>query len=258
MSSSQDDREALPPPVARPRIENWYSAKYVRRMRATGDGGGGPEACESSLRPTCAARPFPAERSRRSLLGRLDSLLPVELIAMVLEQLDFRSLSRLARTCIRGNDAVESLPRYRDVMRHAPEVLADMARTDLLRLHSVTALWWALRSIECVSCRQRGVLLFMPTCERACLACLGTNPALRMMRTRDARRRFELDNRHVRSLNVMKSIPWQYETGGSVLYQPYIRLVNEEQARQLGLRVHAARDRERARNKEVLFIAIGP
>ena len=121
-----------------------------------------------------------------------------------------------------------------------------------------TALWWALRSIECVSCRQRGVLLFMPTCERACLACLGTNPALRMMRTRDARRRFELDNRHVRSLNVMKSIPWQYETGGSVLYQPYIRLVNEEQARQLGLRVHAARDRERARNKEVLFIAIGP
>ena len=79
-----------------------------------------------------------------------------------------------------------------------------------------------------------------------------------MMRTRDARRRFELDNRHVRSLNVMKSIPWQYETGGSVLYQPYIRLVNEEQARQLGLRVHAARDRERARNKEVLFIAIGP
>ncbi|KAI9901786.1 hypothetical protein N3K66_003603 [Trichothecium roseum] len=257
MGSSQDDWEGLPSPLARSRIENFYSAKYVRKMRTTG-GGGGPETRESSVHPTCAARPFPAERSRRSLLGRLDSLLPAELIIMVLEQLDFRSLSRLARTCIRGNAVVESLPCYWDVMRHAPEVLADMARTDLLRLHSVTMLWRALRSSECVSCRQRGVLLFMPTCERACLACLGINPALRMMRVRDAKRRFELDDGQVRSLNVMKSIPWQYETEGPVLYQPYIRLVNEEQARQLGLRVHASRDRDRLRNKEVLFIAIGP
>ena len=80
-------------------------------------------------------------------------VLPVELQFFILELLDFRSLSRLARSCHRAMAVVQSFPAYRSVMEHGSMALLALSRMDLLSVHSAATLYKALRSMDC-SCLQ--------------------------------------------------------------------------------------------------------
>jgi len=83
-----------------------------------------------------------------STIGLLDTL-PIEIIHIVLELLDFRSLSLFARVCHQGKATVESLPAYRNLTKHAITALVAFGRTELITFHSAASIYAALLSEKC-------------------------------------------------------------------------------------------------------------
>lgn len=75
-----------------------------------------------------------------SSLGLLDTL-PLEVILLTIHLLDFQSLSRLTRVCLRAKIIVENFAPFEQVMQHASIVLTALARTSqkMLRFNPKTA-----------------------------------------------------------------------------------------------------------------------
>ena len=186
----------------------------------------------AGIRPVC---PIPARCAR----GQLE-LLPPELLLLILDQLDFQSLSRLSRACFRGKTVVESLPAYEEMIEHAPDTLAALGKTHLLRYHSASLVRQALRSGKCVSCFDFGAFLFLPTCERVCFECLYENYGLRVIPLSAARKCFHLTDKQLRRISIMRSIPGTY----SVLFyhtrRRVRRLVSVREAKRLAIQIHGS------------------
>ena len=171
-------------------------------------------------------------------LGALDKL-PLELIHYVFSSLGLRSLVNVKRTCLRGAVLVESLPEFRDLVRHAPDALAALGCTGLLQHHSARTLHHVLLSSQCVSCLGFGPYLFLPTCERCCHDCLQKNQSLWVMPLSEVRECFVLYSGSMRHLPVMRSQPGTYANGDrAFFYQAQYELVSVKAAKQLSLRVH--------------------
>ncbi|KAI0449091.1 hypothetical protein F5B21DRAFT_520701 [Xylaria acuta] len=176
------------------------------------------------------ARPSTIHRvSSRPTLGVLDAL-PAELLLMILDLLDFQSLSRISRVSLHGKAVVEGLPAYRDMMTHAPKVLNALRRKRALRYHPASLLRQALRSSKCVCCSEFGAFLFLPTCERVCFGCLNQNRAFRMTTLASAGKFFGLTESQLNRIPIIHSTPTRpYELQ---------RLVSAEQVKQLVIEVH--------------------
>lgn len=174
-----------------------------------------------------------------SSLGLLDGL-PVELLFITFNFLDFQSISRISRVSLRGKAVVETLPAYRDMMKNAPEILTALGTTRLLSCHSASLLRETLGSDKCVSCSHFGAFLFLPTCERACFECLHQNPALRMTTPAIAKKCFHLTDKQLRKIPIMRSIPGMYDVRFEVSRRRVYRLVSVKQAKQLGVEVHGS------------------
>ena len=110
-------------------------------------------------------------KSASSPLGRLDDL-PLELLHATLALLAFRTISHVSRTCLRGIDVVNSLPEYRDLMLHAPDALAALGKTRMIRHHIAANIHLVLLSEDCYSCRRYAAFLSLLTCERCCYYCI--------------------------------------------------------------------------------------
>ncbi|KAF4449551.1 hypothetical protein F53441_7210 [Fusarium austroafricanum] len=181
------------------------------------------------------------ERERpTSSLGLLDAI-PAELLLLILNLLDFQSLSRVSRVCFRGKIIVESLSPYRQVMQHAPTILTALTKTNLISRYPASLILHALQTYHCVSCLDFGAFLYLPTCERVCLECLNQNRGLWMITTATARKCFGLTQRQLQTIPIMRSIPGTYsvrtlEKTHRKLYQ----LVSVRHAKQLGLDVHGS------------------
>ncbi|KAF4997519.1 hypothetical protein FDECE_12049 [Fusarium decemcellulare] len=80
-----------------------------------------------------------------SSMGRIDTL-PPELLLLMLNLLDFRSLSRLSQASFKAKATVGSLPAYREMVEHAPDVLTALGRTRLLEYHPAALLRQTLRT----------------------------------------------------------------------------------------------------------------
>ena len=89
--------------------------------------------------------------------------------------LDFKTLSDISKTCLRAIEVLKSVPEYRDLMRHAPQALAALVETRLIRYHLVATVHATLLSADCKSYGKYGAFLFLPTCERYCYHCLWRN-----------------------------------------------------------------------------------
>ncbi|KAI1180780.1 F-box domain-containing protein [Nemania sp. FL0916] len=153
--------------------------------------------------------PKPSEvnfQNRASSLGILGRL-PVELLHEVLKNLDFQSIIRFSSVSIQGKCVSSSLSAYRDTMNHAPDALSALSQTKLLHLHSASQLHNALRSERCATCPEYGVCLFLPTCERCCLQCLGLNPTRRVITVWDAIETFALSPEMAKQLPGTFSYP---------------------------------------------------
>lgn len=186
--------------------------------------------------------------SPSSSLGRLDAL-PPELVPQIPHPLDFTPLSLLSRVCLRVKAILEELPAYKDMMEHAPEVLTALGETRIIHRHPAGLLRQALRSSRCLSCGAFGAFLFLPTCERACLACLEWNCALRVTMRHVAKECFALTPAQAKQIPTMRSIPGRYGPVGPARredvkkeYRADYRLVSVKDAKRFAIRTHGSAD----------------
>ncbi|KAM5476122.1 hypothetical protein MauCBS54593_000805 [Microsporum audouinii] len=167
-----------------------------------------------------------------SSIGRLD-VLPLEILHDTLNSLDFRTLSRLSYVSKRGRSVVESLPAYRELMKHAPDTLKALGKSQLINFHPAGRLRAVLRSESCVWCGQYGPFLFLPTLDRCCYECQRSNPSLWVMTTDLARYCFSLTTTQVRTLPIIRSIYGVYDVSHELSRRRRLKLVSVKAAKEL-------------------------
>ncbi|KAM5366553.1 hypothetical protein ACJZ2D_010450 [Fusarium nematophilum] len=124
-------------------------------------------------------------------------------------------------------------------MNYCPEILAALAKTHLLQLHSAGSLRHTLLAEKCASCFEFGAFLFLPTCERICFECLCRNRAYRMTGLGSAKDWFGLTDAEIRRIPIMQSIPGSYRVRNSVRWDSRTcSLVCVKQLKQLALDAH--------------------
>lgn len=172
--------------------------------------------------------------SSSSGLGNLDHL-PLELLHTILTLLDFRTLSHITRTCHRGIEVVKSLLEYRDLMLHAPEALAALGKTRLIRHHIAATVHKALRAADCTSCGRYGAFLFLPSCERCCYNCLWSNQSLWLLPRPIAKECFGLSAAGTKTLPFMRSVPGTYSIRHTIHHPKPVGLVCVGDAKKLAI-----------------------
>ena len=183
--------------------------------------------------------PLILSNSQRSSIGRLDAL-PIEILHTVLNLLDFQSLSRLTLTSHLAKATVESLPAYRDMMKHAPKALLGLSKLQVIKLHSAATLHTALRSENCIVCRSFAPFLYLLTCERCCFSCIRNGKSFRLIPHRLARIGFGLTPKEIRQLPSLLNIPGTYFKDSISKHRERINLVSSRQAREAGLALHGS------------------
>lgn len=193
-------------------------------------------AIRDAIKPTpLSSVPVPSH------LGILNTL-PPELLHIIFNSLDFRSLSRFTRVCRQGKATIESLPAYRDLIKHAFPALAALNRTELITFHTATSLHAALLSEKCVACDQFAAFLFLPTAERCCFECLHRDRSLRLITSGMARRFFGLTPKDLSQIPSLISIPGNYAVGNRIEYKKRTRLFSLKHSKALGITKHGSAD----------------
>ncbi|KAI0533865.1 hypothetical protein GGR58DRAFT_94157 [Xylaria digitata] len=181
----------------------------------------------------------PCREPRHPSLGPLGSL-PLELLFNVIEFLDFQSLLRLMRVSLQWKVAVEALPAYVALTKHARGQLNTLGLSGIIKHHTASALYDALLSQKCASCFEFGGFLFLPTCEKICFACLLHNKAYWMLPTSMAKECFSLTYAELNTLPILQAIPGSYFVGSQRTQRSSIPLVSVKQAKQLANKVHGS------------------
>ena len=197
---------------------------------------------ESMFRPMMSSQesipvPLPLSDSQHPSVGRLDAL-PTEILLIILSHADVQSLSRFTQTSHLAKVMVDSLPAYRDLIKHAPKTLISLRKIQLIQHHSATTLYTALRSEKCTCCQGLALWLFGPTCERYCYDCIWRGKAVKAVTHHVARRLFGLNLQEVRRLPTIWRMPGSY-FGYNSAANP-LKIVSWGQARELGISIHGS------------------
>jgi hypothetical protein len=131
------------------------------------------------------------------------SRLPVELLYMIINQLDIRSVFRLAATCQQFLFMIYSWSTFRDVATHAMSAIVALHKTRLLHHVTVADLHSVLQSSTCSGCGHPGPYLFLVTCERICFFCLRYNPCFYLLRVYWAKGLFGIPSGAFRTARMM-------------------------------------------------------
>jgi len=174
-------------------------------------------------------------------LSRLDSL-PLELLHLIFAMLDFQTLSRITKTCLRGNEVISSLPEYRDVIQYAPRSLVALGQTRLIRYHSAANVHVTLLSARCMSCGEYGAFCFLPTFERCCFNCLWRTQSLCIVPIAQAVKCFDLPTLMVRQLPIMRSLPGKYCVRYNISRERPVRIVSIRAVKELAVKEHKCGD----------------
>jgi drug/metabolite transporter superfamily protein YnfA len=185
-------------------------------------------------------KPCAIQRDHSSSSIGLLGTLPLEILHLIFNMLDFQSLSHVSRVSLHGRAVVSSLPAYQSLREHVPATLAALDRTKIIGLHSVAVLYAALKSEKCVSCDHYGPFLFLPTCDRCCYNCLARNPSLWVITTALANSGFGLKPRQYKRLPILHSIPGVYSVRYRISRQRSIRLVSVRAAKELAISIYGS------------------
>ncbi|KAF5586904.1 hypothetical protein FPANT_7100 [Fusarium pseudoanthophilum] len=102
--------------------------------------------------------------------------LPQDLLELIVLQLDIDSYRRFRQVSRRARYVSTAINIYQRVLRHAPDALNALRRTDLSGFVSYSDIYTALTTTKCAFCGQFGDFLFLPTAKRCCFQCLRTSP----------------------------------------------------------------------------------
>ncbi|KAF5004051.1 hypothetical protein FDECE_9426 [Fusarium decemcellulare] len=175
------------------------------------------------------------ETSSVEFLGTL----PPEILASILNLLDFQSLSRLSRVSLWAKLSVEALPAYKEFFQHASEVLLALSLTRLLHFHSAALLRQTLREKECITCRREFAgFVFLPTFERVCYECLCGLPRFRVTTIENVKECFGLLDRQLLGIPTLHSISGWYNVGRDSRYIDATRLVSAKQVKERAIQIH--------------------
>lgn len=141
---------------------------------------------------------------------------------------------------------MRACPEYRDLLTHVPRVLEAVGDLGLGSSHRVADIHRVLQADACATCGDRGPLLFLPTCERCCEACVEFYPSLRLMRPSQAGRYYGLSKEQCLKLHAVHLPPRKVralkEATGLCLHTLYPIAVSAKAARDLALAVYGSEE----------------
>lgn len=177
-------------------------------------------------------------RQAHSSIGSLDRL-PLEILHLSLNLLDFQSLFFFSRTSLLGKGIVESLPSYRDLMQYAPHAMKALGQAGLLHVHPATPIYQTMQSEACISCGGYGPFLFLITCHRCCYECLRQKCDLWVIPVSLAQKCFRLTSISLKQAPVLHSVPRNYSTNRKSRRRR-LRLINVKRAKELAIKLHGS------------------
>lgn len=163
--------------------------------------------------------------------------LPLEILQELLSNLDLCTLTEFRRVNRRAMDVVHSIPQYKAIATHAPNVI--YAASAIETAHSIESVYQALCTTGCAFCGNFGGYLYMITCKRVCFSCIVNNTKVLTIRHKSAIRKFGLNRQIVRALPGMKSIPGTYSQDKCQDTKRH-NLVDYESAYQAGISIHGS------------------
>ncbi|KAL9129168.1 MAG: hypothetical protein Q9217_002308 [Psora testacea] len=178
--------------------------------------------------------------SARTGLGALDKF-PLELLQMLLLQFDLRTLTDFRRVNQRALQVTESIPQYKAITTCAREALHGILIIETGRWITCETLYEKLCTAECEECGAFAGYLYILTCRRVCLVCLGEHKRYLPLRYSHAIRKFGVNHRILDTLPHMRSMAGAYSPNVRVCREQ-LALVDPESAYQAGIAVHKSLD----------------
>ncbi|RAK99350.1 uncharacterized protein BO80DRAFT_318711, partial [Aspergillus ibericus CBS 121593] len=142
-------------------------------------------------------------------LGALERL-PLEIIHLALMQLDIQSFTDFRRVNKRTRLITNSIPQYRNILIHTPELIRGIINIETARNFSCQDLYKKLSTAECDHCGEFGGYLYLVTCHRVCLLCFTEETDYLPLSRKDVMRKFGLESELLANLPRMRSFPGRY------------------------------------------------
>ncbi|PLB51352.1 hypothetical protein P170DRAFT_436383 [Aspergillus steynii IBT 23096] len=156
--------------------------------------------------------------------------LPLEIINLIIMELDLPSIGMMRRVNTTGRLAVESLPAYSLLKKHASNTLRLMAVTKCAKHFSISWLFSEFCQPWCRSCGDFGPFLYFPTATRLCYKCNFVEPEYEIAETSLLRFNLAISLKQLRTIPIIHSFD----------LQPTRRFANITQAKALATEVHGS------------------
>ena len=128
------------------------------------------------------------------------SLLPAEIMHMIVLHLDFPAVVMFCATNSILENYIRSLPCYRLLFENCREALRLMTKMGFHELHTMGDIFAALLDRQCwARCGNVGDRLFLPKCRRCCEACVGRVTGLQAIYVERVAAYFELPEERIES-----------------------------------------------------------
>ena len=211
-----------------PALHDWTEDEVLNRLARSS-----PDVWGYMIEETGVLNSISLSRQPSSSAGGLDRL-SNETLILILSHLDLQSLCRFMAVSFRAKEMVESMPIYRNLVKHASPTLIVLGQTNLAGYHTVLDLHTAMSSEDCVSCHRFGAFLFLPTCERSCLNCLHRNMRFWVLPAKEAHDIYGIPKKDTHRLPGMMSNKIGNKRGRRK------KLISVKLARELGLAIHGS------------------
>jgi hypothetical protein len=165
-------------------------------------------------------------------LGALGRLSP-EVSAMILMQMDLQTLTTFRSVSSTARATVDNLFQYRNVIKHAPQILRATLALKAAEYITLKHLDTALMSNACQDCGEFGAYLHVPTCERVCYRCFTKNQERKPLTLTSAKYKWCLTKSDFENVkkNTISTIPGRYKVRGRIATSRQTYMSNEEALR---------------------------
>jgi hypothetical protein len=137
-------------------------------------------------------------------LGDLDKF-PVELQAIILVQLDLKTLMNFRHVIRQAMEVVDALPEYKSILKQIPAPLRAMFSVDLGEFIACHKLYDTLRTANCEGCRQSAQFIYLLKCCRICMECLCCRAKWSPITNYDAARLYAVPDKRLLELRSIAS-----------------------------------------------------
>ncbi|KAL5339819.1 hypothetical protein BJX70DRAFT_362583 [Aspergillus crustosus] len=194
-------------------------------------------------------------------LGAL-SILPLELLDMVLAQLDLRSLTTLRLVNKRSREAVDAGTRYQQVITHARVVLQAALFIGTANFTTCQDLYTELCTGECRTCGDFGGYIYLLTCRRVCFRCFTNEIEYLPLSPSEVKRLFGVGARDIENFSIplLRSVAGFYSCRGQKWNRSLV-LVDRVSARTAGIALRGGVEameqhvQNQARNAQQLYVS---